>query len=265
MLICFEMAYSQQDTIVTNNEKIICTIKEITVNAVRFSYPGEDLINTIYKNTVEKITFKSGRVQQFAEATSFKTIKGPEDFENVSITKVESEVKGLYKLANVSAKAKGTTVYSNIEKVKERAYRKMKIEAAMQGANIVFLTQQQTQGNQYGTEYQAGNTTETNIDGIAYTNKIPKYEEFTAKIKNLTQFNVLTRLKLWSGGTEMENDQFVGTLTIKNVTNENGLIMIYGTIPKIKVEKFRVAFFNDVNFVLVYEDKSTIYNLLFVL
>ena len=265
MLLCFEMAYSQHDTIVTNNEKIICTIKEITVDGVRFTYPDEDLINTIFKNTVEKITFKSGRVQQFAEATSFKTVSGPQDFDNVSITKVESEVKGLYKLANVSAKAKGTTVYANMERVKERAYRKMKMEAAMQGANVVFLTQQQTQGNQYGTDYQAANTTETNIDGVAYANKIPKFEEFKAKVGDLSKYNVITRLKLWSGGTEIENDELVSTLTINSVANESGLIMIYGTIPKIKEEKFRVVSFNDSNFVLVYEDKSTLYNLVFVL
>lgn len=265
MLVFFEMAYSQQDTIVTNSEKIVCTIKEITVDAIKFTYPGEDLINTIYKNTVEKITFKSGRVQKFAEATSFKTVNGPEDFENVSITKVESEVKGLFKLANVSSKAKGTTAMANIERVKERAYRKLKMEAAMQGANVVFLTQQQTQGNQMGTEYQAGKSTETNLDGVAYTNKIPKFEEFTAKIKNRTQFNVLATLKLWSGGTDMENDKFVGTLTINSVTNESGLIIINGTIPKIDQSRFRVVYLNDKNFVLVYEDKSTIYDLVFLL
>lgn len=264
MLMCFESAYSQQDTIVTNSEKIVCTVKEITVDAVKFTYPDEDLINTIYKNTVEKIIFKSGRVQRFAEATSFKTINGPEDFENVSITKVEGEVKGLFKLANVSSKAKGTTAYANIERVKERAYRKLKMEAAMQGANVVFLTQQLTTGNQYGTEYQAANATETNIDGVAYTNKIPKFEEFTAKINNRTQFNLITRLKLWSGGTDMENDQFKGTLTINSVTNESGLIMIEGTIPKVNETKFRIAFFNETNFVLVYEDKSTIYDLVFL-
>jgi len=131
MILWFQFAYSQQDTIFTSSEKIICKITEITADAVKFTYPDEDLINTIYKNTVTSISFKSGRVQRFAEATSFKPVNGPEDFENVSITKVEGEVRGLYKLGNVSAKAKGTTVYSNIEKVKERAYRKMKIEAAM--------------------------------------------------------------------------------------------------------------------------------------
>src|SRR5665647_404874 len=261
MILCFQFAYSQQDTIFTNSEKIICKITEITADAVKFTYPGEDLINTIYKNTVESISFKSGRIQRFAEATSFKPVNGPEDFENLSITKVEGEVKGLYKLANVSAKAKGTTVYSNIERVKERAYRKMKIEAAMQGANVVFLTQQQTEGNKFGTDYQAGNTTETNIDGVAYANKIPNFEDFTAKVKDNSKYSVMAMLKFWSGGTDMGTPDFNGVLSINSITNESGLIMIDGTIPNIKATRFRVSFINDARFVLVYEDKSTIYNL----
>jgi len=261
MILWFQFAYSQQDTIFTSSEKIICKITEITADAVKFTYPDEDLINTIYKNTVTSISFKSGRVQRFAEATSFKPVNGPEDFENVSITKVEGEVRGLYKLGNVSAKAKGTTVYSNIEKVKERAYRKMKIEAAMQGANVVFLTQQQTQGNQYGTDYQAGNTTETNIDGVAYSNKIPKFEDFTAKVKDNSKYSVFTMFKFWSGGTDMGNEDFNGILSINSVTNESGLIMIDGTIPKINATRFRVSFVNEARFILVYEEKSTIYNL----
>lgn len=260
MLFGFNMAYSQQDTIVTNNEKIICSVKEITINAVKFSYPGEDLVNTIYKNTVEKITFKSGRVQEFAEATSFKTINGPEDFENVSLTSVESEVYGLYKLANVSSTEKGATTFSNIERVKERAYRKLKMEAAMNGANVIFLTQQGTWGNQIETDNQAGITTETNLDGVAYANKIPKFEEFKTRTKDYSQYNVISRSKLWSGGTEMKSEEFAAVLTINNITNDRGLIMIDGTIPKIKENKFRVAFFSETNFVLVYEDKSTIYN-----
>jgi len=81
---------AQTDTIFSNNEKIACTVKEITPDAVKFIYPDEELINTVYKNTIQKIVFKSGRVQVFAEATSYKTVSSVEDFENVTITEDES-------------------------------------------------------------------------------------------------------------------------------------------------------------------------------
>jgi hypothetical protein len=66
-------ATAQVDTIYTNGEKIACSVKEITPDAVKYAYLGEDLINSVYKSTIQKIVFKSGRVQTFAEASSFKT------------------------------------------------------------------------------------------------------------------------------------------------------------------------------------------------
>jgi len=59
-----------------------CTVKEITPDAVKFSYPNEDLINSVYKNTIQKIVFKSGRVQVFAESTYFKTVNNIDDYDN---------------------------------------------------------------------------------------------------------------------------------------------------------------------------------------
>ena len=40
---------AQNDTIYTNNDKIIGSVKEITEDAVKFSYPDEDFTNSIYK------------------------------------------------------------------------------------------------------------------------------------------------------------------------------------------------------------------------
>src|ERR1017187_4120150 len=123
LAICLVMkCFGQADTIFSNNEKIPCNVKEITPEAVRYSFPGEELINSVYKNTVQKIVFKNGRVQTFAESTSFKKVDSVGDFDNVTITAVENEILGLYKLGDVSSKAKGTTVYSNQVRVKERAY-----------------------------------------------------------------------------------------------------------------------------------------------
>jgi len=110
-LISFSNSYAQMDTVFLNNQRIACSVKEVTPEAVKYTFPGEDVINSVYKNTVQKIIFKSGRVQTFAESTSFKEIKGVMDYEKVTITSVESEVKGLFKISDVSSKAKGTTVY----------------------------------------------------------------------------------------------------------------------------------------------------------
>lgn len=60
--------------------------------------------------------------QEFAARTSFRRLSSPMEWEQVSIASVESEVQGLYKIDDVSSKAKGTTEFSNQERVKRRAW-----------------------------------------------------------------------------------------------------------------------------------------------
>jgi len=60
--------FAQMDTVFSNGKKIPCTVKEITPDAIKYSYSGEELVNSIYKSTVQKIIFKSGRIQTFSES-----------------------------------------------------------------------------------------------------------------------------------------------------------------------------------------------------
>lgn len=254
--------FAQRDTIYSNNEKIIGSVIEITPDAVTFKYPDEDLINSIYKNSVQKIVFKSGRIQTFSEGTSLKKISGVEDYENVSVAQVESEVKGLFKVGEVSSKAKGTTVYSNQERVKQRAYKKLKIEAAMMGANIIYLTNQRTEGNKYGGYYQAGSSAETNLSGIAYTNSLPNYDNFKSLLSNKKDFTTLEQFEMWSSASDYKKSKYVKKLIINEIINENGVIFIKGDLEGVKkYDRFRVTSYNDNTFSIFYEDKSTSYNI----
>ncbi|HSN49669.1 MAG TPA: hypothetical protein VLR52_00460 [Bacteroidales bacterium] len=255
------MSFSQSDTIYTNNGKIVCSVKEITPEAVKFTYPNEELINSVYKNTIQKIVLKSGRVQTFAESTSYNTVTGPKDFENVTITKVEGEVKGLFKLGDVSSKAKGTTDLSNQERVKQRAYRKLKIQAAMMGANIIYLTDARTQGNKMGSKYESSQSAEASFSGVAYTNVLPDYDVFLTLLKNKTIFSAVEMVKLWSGAPDMSLKDIDKPFNIIKVYNEAGLIYINASVKGIDNDVFRVISFSQGTFVVVYTDKSSIYNL----
>ena len=254
---------AQTDTIYSNSGKISCQVKEITPDAVKYVYPNEEVTNSVYKNTVQKIVFKNGRVQTFAEATSLKKVTNVNDYENVSITEVEGEVKGLFKLEEVSSKAKGTTTMSNQERVKERAYKKLKIQAAMMGANIVYLTNQRGEGNKVGSYYQSGSTAETSLSGVGYTNVLPNFDEFQKLIANRKDFAANTETKLWSSGSDMEQSQTERKFQIQSIVNENGLIYIIGKLEdESDYTKFRVVSFNSQSFNIFYKDKSTSYNYL---
>lgn len=253
---------AQSDTVVINNQKIACSVKEITPDAIKYTFPGEDLINTVYKNTVQKIIFKSGRIQTFAEATSYKSINGVMDFDKVTITSVENEVKGLYKLGDVSSKAKGTTVFSNQEKVKDRAYRKMKIQAAMYGANVVYLSNQRTEGNKYGTRYTAGSTAETNLTGIAYCNALPDYDQFKKMMSNRATVLAVQKYELDASSFDVSQDNIKKVFTINNILNDNGIVYIEGNLEgEKKINRFQLVNFNAGSFSVAYKNDGDAYNL----
>lgn len=263
-LFCSVAAFAQTDTLMINNEKIACTVSEVTADAVKFKYPGEDMVNTVYKNTVQKVIFKSGRVQTFIEATSYKKVDNIDDFENVTTTSIESETKGLYKLGDVSAKAKGTTTLSNQERVKARAFKKLKIQAAMMGGNIVLLHNQRSEGNRYGGYFQSGSTTETSLTGVAYTNQLPNLEDFKKLINGKDTFTAVQVYKMWASDSDVSKSSANNKLTITNIENDNGIVTIEGQLAGVsKYNKFRLARFNNESFSIYYQDKSTIYSYVF--
>ncbi len=248
------------DTIYSNDERIACVVKEITPEAVKFSYPNEDLINSVFKNTIQKIVFKSGRVQIFAESTYFKNVNSVDDFENVSLSHVLTEVQGLYKLGEVGAKARGTTVFANMEKVKERAERKVKIQAAMMGANVIYLTQFGTSENQVGSRYTSGKATSTNISGEAYCNKLPSYDGFlnlmNSKMKFLMHDYEVD--KLATGDYEYSKYADSGKVIITKITNDNGFIIVDASVEGFSNTSFKVIYFTNTEFILECTDNDDI-------
>lgn len=260
LLAVITVSYAQTDTVFTNNQKIACSVKEITPDAIKYTFPGEDVVNTVFKNTVQKIVFKSGRVQTFAEATSYKTITGVMDFDKVTITSVESEVKGLFKLSDVSSKAKGTTVYSSQERVKDRAYRKIKIQAAMFGANIIYLSNQRTEGNKYG--YFSSSSAETNLTGIAYSNILPDYNAFKKLLGDKKDFVATQKYELGASDSDVSMDNINKQFQIFNVTNENGIVSIQGNLKgESDNHDFQLVSFTGNSFSIAYKHKGTAYNI----
>ncbi len=261
ILIISPLVIGQSDTIYTNNEKIACSVTEVAPDVIKFNYEGESLVNSLYKNSIQKIVFKSGRIQTFSESTSFKTVQEPTDYENVTITQVEGEIKGLYKIGDVSSKAKGTTTLSNQERVKERAYRKLKMQAAMQGANIVYITSQRTEGNKWGGYYQSGSSAEANLSGVAYSSSLPSFNDFEKILGDKRRFVATKLTKLWGSASDLTENPISSNFQIEDIINENGLIVIKGKLEgKSKFSKFKVASFSDSAFNIFFKSKSTVFN-----
>lgn len=264
MLFNYILAFAQTDqldSLFTNEGNLAVNIKEVTSDGVKYTYPNEDIITTIYKNAIYKIRFKSGRVQVFSESSSFNLVTGGEDWEKVTISQVENEVKGLFKLDQVSTKAKGATIYSNMNKVKNRAYDKLKIQAALLGGNVVYLTNQNTEGNNAGSIFQSAKTTETNLSGVAYTNRRPKYQEFMDQIGNARNFKLDRVEELGNNDTEL-NTRVMGDkeVVFDKIFDENGNLYIMAKISNAGTDTFKVTYFDSSKIVLMWMDRKKVVN-----
>ena len=267
---CF--SFAQYDTIFSSSGKIAASIKEIGESSIKYTYPNEDLLNNMNKNVIRKIVFKSGRVQTFSNTTSYRTLKSGKDYENVTITQVSDEIKGLYKIGEVSSKAKGTTALASIEKVKERAVRKLKIQAAMQGANIVYATQFQTTDNipgESGAVHKEPQPTMTTISGVAYSSELPNYDEFkqvigTRKLFTAIEFldfkNTFNLLDPFGGNTDIDFKSINRNVEISSIEEESGLIIVQAKIDKESNQRFRLIYYNNEEFTLGFKTDKGIYN-----
>ncbi|WP_018476955.1 hypothetical protein [Pontibacter roseus] len=261
LLFVAQYAFAQADTLFTHTGKIPCTVKEITPETVRYTHVGEELINTVYRNAVQKIVFQNGRVQTFEEATALKKISGLHDFNNVTVTQLEGDVKGLFKVGDISSAAQSATLLSDMGAVRDRAFRKIKIVAAMMGANIVYLTQQQTVANNIYLRNSYGNTPGTYLSGVVYTNQLPSLEEFKSRTAGKSEFQVIEKASFKSSSNDVTTYPSKWKFKLREVKNENGLIILDGDLQGAsRYNKFRVASFDEKFFYIYYEEKGVSYN-----
>jgi hypothetical protein len=252
------------DSIFTSEGLVLANVKSVEPDVIKFAYPNEEVVNSIYKNTVKKICFKSGRTQTFAEAFALKILSSVYDYEQVSLTRLESETKGLTKLDEVFTKAVGTTVFSNITQVKERAFRKMKIQAAMLGGNLVYMLDQSTTGNQTGSRYQSGKSTETILSGIVYTNILPKLNDVKKFIGNKQFLQSYVYNSIGQNSTEIdESSETPPIIKLDDIYEDKGFIYLKANINRVDTQVFRVVYVEKDKIGIAWKDSKRIYNIYF--
>lgn len=253
-------ASAQVDTIYTHEGVIPCNITEITETAAKYQYPGESHSNSLSLNAVSKIVYRSGRVQEFAARTSFRRLSSPMEWEQVSIASVESEVQGLYKIDDVSSKAKGTTEFSNQERVKRRALDKMKMQAAILGGNVVYMVQMRSDGTKYNWLTGAGSTAETSLFGVAYSSQMPRLADVRKLVDGHTAFDVVEEVTMVNTDSRYSQDKMSEALTIDRVYDDSGLVMLEGSIKGIKEHTFRVTFCNESDFYIACKTRRGVFS-----
>jgi hypothetical protein len=251
-------AVQAQDTIYTLSEKLVVQVTEITDESVKYVFPNETLTNSIAKNLVKKIHFSSGRVQEFTQFSNLQKVNSWEDWEKVSVTKLEHEVKGLIRLEEVTSKARGATGVSNVTRVKDRAYTKLKIEAAMLGAAIVYITDEDIEGNRnYGN---SSTPAEAFMSGMAYAETVPQASEVADWISRFQTFNHVQTIAQGNNAVEPSIGKGSGNVFLQAPEQEGALTFLSTSVDRFDNARFRVTHLQDNTITLLIKDKKNTYN-----
>ncbi len=256
-VLCCSPSFSQKrDTIYTYNKTIVCKIKEIADENVKYSYPEEDILISINKNRIKQISYSSGRKEVFAEITGYKEVMGWQDWEKVMTTNVDDEVDGLFKLGDVSSKVKAGTALSNLNKIKNKALRKIKIRAAMLGANVIHLSSDHTEGHRYDAWSGTTNTAEVILTGVAYSNRTLNIDEFKKVVERRNNFRLKEIVKMpYNKKTPTIIAGKMTPVNLKNYTIEGLHVFV-----EYEGDKFRVLSADLNQVVLMKEGKRRTFN-----
>lgn len=261
--------YSQSDTIYLENKKIVCTVREVTNDSIKFTYPNEEQVNRILKKTAQKIVFKSGVKDVFYEPISLNKVNGPDDWENVAITRSAKEVKAFRQVGTVSAEtggqgsvnpigAIGAVLGGNMGTIRKHTFRKMKMQCAMSGGNLIHITQLDSTSALYlGL---GGKGAEMAGKGIAYTAIPLNSSEFRGKLSSKTTYTCVEKIEMSTKDFQFTKSQFDSVFKPSFVISEADLLYVIGTLANVRTGQFRVISFTEKQYILMHKDKATTYN-----
>ncbi len=260
--------YAQTDTIFRTNGKILLVnITEVGETSLKFQYPNESISNSIDKTAVRAIHFRSGRKEEFSSTYNVALVKHCLDWSSVQFSKIESEVRGMQKLTNVGAKAKGMTGYSSIAKLQDRAYNKTKMQTAMLGGNTVYVLEQNTEEAMYGGQYGSSKMPSVNISGIAYSSRNVDENEIQDGTYRITDIYLLETNAYELDKLVLTSPESI-TINKNNLSQTNGFFKTQQNIKSIKGRKldtFTIIYANETEMVLsgvhvTSNGKTTYYN-----
>jgi hypothetical protein len=241
------------------------SVTEVSENIIKYTYPNESAVYSVSTHLISKIKFASGREEDFV--SQFKEVRGLEDAQNVYVSYNPPEVNGLTSKGELYSKATGVTTLSSMHNVKDRSLEKIKIEAAMIGANVVLIGNSSSRGNYFGNGTTPSQSTQTVFFGQAYTShpkSLASFEGLKPGMKlHHFQTHSLNRNDFGpsiESASKYDSNRLLITLAIEEVTENDG--KIYVTAPGIKTKTgiLEVIDLADGKLTLMEKHKNTVYN-----
>jgi hypothetical protein len=249
------------DTIVTMRSKITCNVKAISPDLVSYTLPSETVVYSIEKIAVTYIHYGNGRLEKLNEQRLLVNIKGPEEWEKVDIATTEAETHGLYKVDLISTKATGTTVYSSVTKVQNRAFDKMKMAAALLGGNLVYIKNQSLEGNIRSNS--GGRASRAQITGTVYCSDLPDSETLKKNLESRKKIQVVNEVKLGNSDAQLKflYGLIIGGEIISHDLDKGFVILQLKLNGRLMDVQYRVIRFDNNYITVAYRDGTSIHNL----
>lgn len=254
---CAKPLQAQWDTIYTQYAPIVCTVKEVQLSSVRYVLPDEDVLNSIARVRVEKIAFHSGRVQTFLEFKKLMPVNHAKDFRNIHITFDRDDAAGLVNLGIVNTNARSYTWLVNPAHLQERSLHKLRVAAAMLGANLLLIEQQNTLLSP--VDNAAANSL---LTATAYSDRILDAEAFKQFIGDRKNFKLSRQIELRSSSRTYLETLTYGAFQLGKVEQQGPFVVVTGrmnvdsgALPKRSIA-FRLISYGDNSFTLYTQPKA---------
>ena len=152
------IAFSQDKLYFHNGKIAEGKVVETNDLFIKFIYKGEDVVNTMGRNTLEKVEFASGRIMELSQKI---IIESPLDYDKVRVVYDKYEVLGLKSLGQIEKHSSGTWSFSiTAGHFSEKALKKIRKEAAKRGGCIVLVLSSQSKSGGFFSDGHASMTGE---------------------------------------------------------------------------------------------------------
>jgi hypothetical protein len=277
--LAFISSAQKLDTVYTLDQKIVASVKEVSPEHVSYVLSTDQVIHKIRRADVVRIGYSNGSVEE-NKLSKQPMLTGPEEWEKVTVVDQQDATQGLYKVGNIGVSASRVNWFrSNKFKLQERAKQELKMVAAMQGCNVVYLSSQTSgvlgtstylypnnyRGRNYG--YYGQTTTYgsvENLTGSVYTTRLLDTLAFKKLAETKPTCRLFSQLKMrYYNGKIREKDFRIQEFTLDKFNIDHGNIMIRQELRGIPVNYFRVTYFDDKKLILSYRHISSYYTLAF--
>lgn len=246
--------FAQTDTIFSNNQKISCKSIKIKTDSITYKSIGTEISYSIAKKEVDKIIYKNGKVFSVKEDISLKHIDGVANFNDVVISFTPSDTSKCIKIHEMAIPF--NYGQSGDSKYREKIYRIFRMNAAMRGANLVYIPEQifvDTDG--------LIDSSITQLYGTAYASNLPSFDAFEKKIGEKNEFNATEQWYMPLGKKDVYQLYFSGKLIIDEITEQNGFISITGELKGFpKVSSFQLIAISSKFFTINFISDNNLYN-----